>query len=205
MKKLIDEKFSEFIQRVSPKNIFIPSVLNFILLTVIAVGYIIYSRKIVGYELYSYFFVVCSLLVLLKVFVITYANLVNAFIRHKWFIFCFNLLVFLVQSVAAIFAVYNLTETSYIFTTLACLAIASLAFYIQVFIANYSSILTLGIINLISYGISLVIVYQRLFNADPRVWNGLAVLSLAFEITLVFIIGSYFLKEIRNTSKPQPL
>ena len=178
-------------------NLFIAAFLIFAVIVVFIGTYIINSRILANvYEAYSYLLVAAGMMVLLKEFVLVYANFLSSMVKKKWFLSSLNLILFPLQAFLGVSAAYVLTENTYILYPLQHLTIASGLFYLQNLIDNNFKILNLSLVGLGIYVGLFSATYFRLLDNDIRFWSVVAFVALFVEISLFFVVTRKFLKVV---------
>jgi hypothetical protein len=137
---------------------------------------------------YSYILATVGVLMALKVFVITFAQLERYLLEKKYILVVIEIILAGTQLALAFLAVGFLSETKSPTQTIQFFLISNIFFYIQSFIGKLPDVFKLAAFSFVGFGLSYVVLQRQLFFND-----GPSYLLLLQTISYIGVFIEFFL------------
>jgi len=172
-------------------------------LYLLAVGYFVSTLEFIekNYN-YSYILGFATVVLFLKVLVLTFGTIEETLKNKKWFFVAIFLILAVAQIWLGIIAIKYLTINTYPNITIQWMLIANLIFVVQAFLSKNISILRFGFPALILYSGMFVALYFKLFDTEAEKFILLqlivAYITLLTELVLLFLSSRAYIQSGRK-------
>jgi len=172
-------------------------------LYLLAVGYFVSTLEFIekNYN-YSYILGFATVVLFLKVLVLTFGTIEETLKNKKWYFVAIFLILAVAQIWLGIIAIKYLTINTYPNITIQWMLIANLIFVVQAFLSKNISILRFGFPALILYSGMFVALYFKLFDTEAEKFILLqqivAYITLLTELVLLFLSSRAYIQSGRK-------
>jgi hypothetical protein len=183
-------------------HLFTPSAILFVFL----ITYLNSRLEFVGVSyFYSFILSIAVLVLMFKVFTITFGSIESAIAKRKWFVVGFDILLAGIQFTLAIFAVNHLTVDTFPQRTIELILYSNIAFFMQSFLADFKPAITTTLVVLAVYVISFLALLFKWFDTDTELFvlmqQVISYLALFSEIALLFLTVKKYVSYVPSKSK----